>query len=112
MVAGSRSRFGCRRLPLLGNLIVSKEFTRRVDKVSNRRLSLQRRILMDSVIVCGHCGTPAVAELDGDFLCAGCLMNIVMCLEEAPNIRPLNKNTAVSSSGNIVDLEYIYQKAP
>lgn len=67
---------------------------------------------MTSAIVCGHCETPAVAELDGDFLCAGCLMNIVMCLEEAPNIRPLNQNIPIASSEKKVDLGHIYQEIP
>ena len=64
---------------------------------------------MTSFIVCGHCDTPAVAELDGDFLCAGCLMNIVMCLEEAPSIRPLHQDVPIDVPDS-VDLTHVYQE--
>ncbi len=44
---------------------------------------------MGTTVLCGHCETPAIAELDGDYLCAGCLMNIMMCIDEPLNVRPL-----------------------
>jgi hypothetical protein len=65
---------------------------------------------MEGEMLCGHCQTPAVAELDGDLLCAGCLMNILMCLEEPLPIKPLpGSDGGVSVKGVPLDLKHIYQ---
>jgi hypothetical protein len=66
---------------------------------------------METAILCGHCQTPAVAEIDGDYLCAGCLMSILLCLEESIPITPLNvsEHEAVTISEHIQNLKHIYQ---
>ena len=45
-------------------------------------------------IPCSHCQTPAIAEIDGDYVCAGCLMSILMCLEETLPVHPLDVSLA------------------
>lgn len=45
---------------------------------------------MSNKIPCAHCGTNAVAELYGEYLCPGCLMSIVVCEDEAIPVREID----------------------
>ena len=66
---------------------------------------------MENPILCSHCQTPAVAEIDGDYVCTGCLMSIVMCLDEALPITPVNTAivTTPSVSDAVLQLKHVYQ---
>jgi hypothetical protein len=67
---------------------------------------------MDDTIMCGHCETPAVAKIDADYLCAGCLMSILLCLEDTVSITPVNiaHQAAIQDADGVLSLKHIYQE--
>jgi hypothetical protein len=47
----------------------------------------------ECVVLCSRCSTVAVAALEGDHLCAGCLMRLLMSADEPLSVKRLSVPT-------------------